>query len=314
MLFLSEPDLQSLGVTTGEVIASMRRLISLAAQGRAWIAPKTHVATADDRFMMATLAAADEPPFVAVKALSINPLNVEHGLSSINASITLLDSATGLPVAVLDGNWVTAVRTAGASALAAQYLANPDSAVLALIGSGVQARSHLQAFADLFPLREVRVFGRGAKNRDAVCKAATDLGLAAIDAGSPREAVSDADLVVSSIPLVPRVEPFLDGAWLKPGVFLSSTDLAMPWQRHGMRVFERIIIDDRKQEAAMPEPMLDPSLIGGDITELVTGKTAGRGGKLERTAFVFRSVAVGDLALSALAYRKALEQSVGTNF
>jgi ornithine cyclodeaminase/alanine dehydrogenase len=262
--------------------------------------------------MMATLAAADDPPFMAVKALSINPFNVERGLSSINSSITLMDSATGLPVAVLDGNWVTALRTAGASALAAGYLANPDSAVLALIGCGVQARSHLQAFADRFPLREVRAFGRGSKNRDALCRAAEERGLTAIASASAREALADADLVVTSIPLVPRVEPFLDGAWLKPGVFLSSTDLALPWKRDSMRVFDRIVIDDRKQEAAMPEPMLDEGLADGDITELVTGRIGGRRGPMERNAFVFRSVAVGDLALAALVYQKACEQSVGT--
>jgi len=124
--------------------------------------------------------------------------------------------------------------------------------------------------------------------------------------------VTDAELVVTSLPLVPRVEPFLDAGWLKPGVFLSSTDLALPWQRGSMHVFDRIVIDDRKQEAAMPEPMLDPRLIGGDIAELVSGAVSGRIGTPERTAFVFRSVAMGDLALSALAYRKACEQSIGT--
>jgi len=124
--------------------------------------------------------------------------------------------------------------------------------------------------------------------------------------------VTDAELVVTSLPLVPRVEPFLDAGWLKPGVFLSSTDMALPWQRGSMHVFDRIVIDDRKQEAAMPEPMLDPRLIGGDIAELVSGAVSGRIGTPERTAFVFRSVAMGDLALSALAYRKACEQSIGT--
>jgi ornithine cyclodeaminase/alanine dehydrogenase len=312
MRYLSEKDLASLGITTAEVVACMERLILAQAQGRAWIAPKTNVATADDRYLMATLAAADDPPFMAVKALLINPANPQMNRNAINASITLMDSTTGRTVALLDGNWVTAVRTAGASALVAKHMANADSSVLALVGCGVQARSHLQAFSDLFPLRQVRAFGRGAKNRDALCELAGSLGMEVVACDGAEDAVSGADLVVTSIPLVPKIEPFLDGDWLKPGVFLSSTDLALPWKRGSMAVFDRIIIDDRQQEASMPEPMLDPILVDGDLVELVGGQVDGRADEKERTAFVFRSVAVGDLALSALAYEKACLHSAGT--
>lgn len=311
LILLSRKDLESLAVTTAEVVASMEHLLGVQAQGRAWIAPKTNVATDDQRFMMATLAVADEPPFMAVKSLLINPSNPERNLSAINSSITLMDSTSGLTVAVLDGNWITALRTAGASALVAKRLANADSSVLGLIGCGVQAQSHLQAFYDLFPLSEVRAYGRGSKSRDALCQAAQNLGLRAVACDNARDAVTDADLVVSSIPLVPRVEPFLDAAWLKRGVFLSSTDLALPWKPASMRVFDRIIIDDRKQEAAMTEPMLDAALIDGDLSELLGGQVDGRHDRKERTAFVFRSVALGDLALAALVYQKARAQSVG---
>lgn len=307
--YLSEKDLKSLGVSMAEVVESMEYLIGVQAKGRAWVAPKTNVKTADERFMMATLSAADDPPYMAVKALLVNPANPERQLSAINSSITLLDSSTGLPVAVMDGNWVTALRTAGASALVAKRLANADSSVLALIGCGVQAHSHLQAYAALFPLREVRAFGRGSKNRDALCEAASGLGLKAVASDTAKDAVSGADLVVSSIPLVPKIEAFLDGSWLKPGAFVSSADFALPWQPSSLRVFDRIIIDDRQQEAAMAEPMLDPALITGDMSELVNGRVKGRLDDTERTAFVFRSVALGDLAVAALAYEKFIKSA-----
>lgn len=305
MRYLSQETLVSLEISTDDVVASMERLIHVQAEGRAWIAPKTHATTEDDRYMMATLAAADDPPFMAVKALLINPANPDRGLNTINSSITLLDSDSGVPVAMMDGNWVTAIRTAGASALVAKRLANADSHVLTLIGCGVQAQSHLQAFSELFPLREIRAFGRGTKSRDALCQSAKDLGLKAIASASAKEAVSEADIVISSIPLVPKVAPFLDASWLKPGVFVSSTDLAIPWKQESLSHFDRIIIDDRNQEAAMPEPMLPATLIDGDIAELVTGQVKGRSNKSERTAFVFRSVALGDLAVAALVYEKA---------
>ena len=288
-----------------EVVACMEHLFHVQAQGRAWVAPKTNLSTDDERFMMATLAAADDPPFMAVKALMVNPSNPARSLSAINSSITLLDSDSGLPLVVMDGNWVTALRTAGASAVVARRLANPESSVLALIGCGVQARSHLAAFAELFPLTEVRAFGRGSKNRDSLCQLASDRGFRAVASKSAEDAVSGADLVVSSIPLLPRIKPFLDANWLKPGAFVSSTDFALPWIAESLQIFERIIIDDRQQEAAMAEPMIDAALVDGDIGDLVSGKVSGRVDKMERTAFVFRSVALGDLAVAALAYQKA---------
>jgi ornithine cyclodeaminase/alanine dehydrogenase-like protein (mu-crystallin family) len=314
LIYLSKQDLESLGITTGEVIACMEHLIGAQAKGRAWTAPKTNIATGDERYMMATLAVADDPPFMAVKSLLINPANPAHDLSVINSSITLMDSTTGLPVAVMDGNWVTAIRTAGASAVVAKRLANEDSSVLSLIGCGVQARSHLRVFADVFPLRVVNAYGRGSKNRDELLSAAEHLGLGAIASDSPRAAVTGADIVVSSVPLVPKIEPFLDAGWLKEGAFVSSTDFALPWKPASMQVFDRIIIDDRVQEAAMAEPMLEPSLVDGDVSELVSGRVRGRCASLERTAFVFRSVALGDLALAALAYEKARAQSIGVSF
>ena len=305
MIHLSKSDLQGLDITTAEIVESMEHLINVQAQDKAWIAPKTNVSASADRFMMATLAVADDPPYMAVKALLINPSNPERGLSTINSSITLMDSRTGLAVATMDGNWVTALRTAGASTLVAKRLANADSSTLAFIGCGVQAHSHLDAFSEYFPLREVRAFGRGTKNRDALCNAASDMGLKAAVKLENMKLIRKTDLVVSSIPLVPRIEAFLDAAWLKSGAFVSSTDFALPWLRESMRVFDQVIIDDRKQEAAMAEPMIEPSLVDGDISELVSGKVSPRRNNTGRTAFIFRSVAVGDLAVTALAFKKA---------
>jgi ornithine cyclodeaminase/alanine dehydrogenase len=261
--------------------------------------------------MMSTLSAADDPPYLAVKSVVLNPENTRHGLPQINGLIMLLDSTTGVPVAIVDGNWVTAIRTAGASALVARRLARPESSVLAFIGCGVQARSHLRLFADMFPLAEVRAFGRGRANRDALCEDAGARGYNAIDCDDPEAAVQGADIIVSSVTITSQIDPFVDPRWLKPGVFLSSTDCAKPFMATGMDVFDRIIIDDVAQEAAMPDPMVDPDLISGDITGLVNGDIDGRCSDEERCAFVFRAVALGDLALPALAYEKARKLSRG---
>jgi ornithine cyclodeaminase/alanine dehydrogenase-like protein (mu-crystallin family) len=303
--YLSRPLLDRLAITTHEAIDSIEQLILGQRRGQVWCAPKVVVLPGDDRYIMATLAVADEPRVVATKSLVLNPRNRDRGISVINSLVTLLDSETGLPLAVVEGNWVTARRTAGLSAIAAKRLARPDSASIAFIGCGVEARSHLDAFCDLFPVREIRAFGRGTENRDALCRIAEARGLTAIASKTAQEAVEGADLIVTSVTLVPNLAPFLDARWLKPGAFLTSTDLALPWVAEGMEAFQRIVIDDLEQEAKMGKPMIPPALVVGDLSGLVGGEIAGRAGAEERTAFVFRGLAIGDLALAALAYRRA---------
>ena len=310
--YLSWDLLQSLQLTPQEISFSIEHLLLGRKRQQVWNAPKAVITPPDGRYMMATLAAADDPPFLAVKALVLNPDNPKNGLASINSLVTLLDSRSGLPLAVLDGNWVTAVRTAGLSAVAAKRLARPDASVAAFIGCGVQAHSHLQALAALFPLTEIRAFGRGTTSRDTFCRSVEKMGLTAVASETAREAMHDADLIVTSVTLSPQLVPFLDARWLKPGVFVTMTDLAAPWLQESMAAFDRIIVDDLEQEASMDKPLVDSALVLGDLTGLVAGDAAGRCTADERTAFVFRGLALGDLAVARLAYQRACECSQGT--
>ena len=310
-LYLSRQALEDLGITTAQAVDSLERLIRARVDSKAWAAPKAVIQPPDGRYMMATLTAADDPPLLATKSVILNPRNTERGYPQINGLITLLDSETGFPVAVVDGNWVTGVRTAAASAIAARRLARPDSRVMGFVGCGVQARNHLKLFSDLFPLKDIRVFGRGAANREALCQMAMDMGLKASDCETARSAVEDADIVVTSVTLATGTKPFIDAHWLKPGVFVSSTDLAIPWIPESMDMFERIVIDDLEQEASMQTPLVDPALVKGDLGGLVTGTVDQRQTKEERTAFVFRAVALGDLALAGLAWQQARDISKG---
>lgn len=311
MRYLSYESLQALPLTTNDVVAAIEHLLLEKSRGHAWNAPKAVITPPDERYMMATLAAADDPPLLAVKALVLNPDNPKHGLASINALVTLLDSRSGLPLAVIDGNWVTAVRTAGLSAVAAKRLARPDASIAAFIGCGVQARSHLCTLAALFPLKQIRAFGRGAASRDAFCRDAEAMGFAVNAPQTAQEAINGADLIVTSVTLSPQLVPFLDANWLKPGAFVTMTDLAAPWLAQSMPALDRIIVDDLVQEASMPKPLVDPTLVQGDLTGLVSGEAIGRETDEERTAFVFRGLALGDLAVAGLAYRRACEASQG---
>ena len=310
--YLSQSTLENLHLTTEVVVEGIEALIRGRSQSQVWNAPKAVVTPPDGRYMMATLSAADDPPFLAVKSLLLNPRNSQRGFSSINALVVLHDSDNGLPLAIIDGNWVTAVRTAGLSAVAAKRLAKPDASIAAFIGCGVQAHSHLRAFAELFSLKEIRVFGRGTINRDAFCHTAKEMGYATIACSTAQDAVSGADLVISTVTISPQLTPFINARWLKPGAFATLTDLAASWHADSMSAFDRIVIDDLEQESKMQQPLVDPSTVSGDLTNLVNGDILARCSNDERTAFVFRGLALGDLAVAALAYQRACKLSKGT--
>ncbi len=301
--YLSRRELESMSISTVQVVSTIERLIRDTVESRSWNAPKAVITPPDGRYMMATLSASDDPPILAVKSLVLNPRNRERGLSDSNSLVTLLDSDTGQPLAVIDGNWVTAIRTAGLSAVAAKRLARPESSVVAFVGCGVQANSHLQAFTDLFPLKEVRAFNRGRENRDALCRTAESKGLVAHSFDGIEEAISGADLIVTTVNLSQKTKAFIDAAWLKPGAFASVVDLGIPWIDDSMAAFDRIIIDDVAQESQMENPIVDLSMVQGDLTGLVTGAVEGRITNDERTAFIFRGFALGDLALATLAFQ-----------
>jgi ornithine cyclodeaminase/alanine dehydrogenase len=312
LLYLSRADLDGLEVGTADVVAAIQGLLKGRQAGSVWNTPKSAIAPGDGRYFMNTLSVADEPPYGAVKALGLSTGNQAQGLDTIGALVVLHDSVTGWPIAVMEGNWVTAIRTAGLSATAATSLARKDSASIAFIGCGVQARSHLDAFADLFPLKEVRAFGRGAANRDRLLGIAEKKGLSPVASESAQAAIEGADLVVTSVPAHGGLVPFLDARWLKPGAFAAITDLAEPWIDETFSAIDRIVVDDLEQERALPEPLVDPDLVAGDITQLVAGEIPGRSDPDETTAFIFRGLALGDLALAYLAYEAALKAGVGT--
>jgi ornithine cyclodeaminase/alanine dehydrogenase-like protein (mu-crystallin family) len=261
--------------------------------------------------MMTTLSAADDPQVTVVKSVMVSPRNPDRGLDGIEGAIVLFDSETGLLRAVMGAKWVTAVRTAGLSAVVARRMADPGSSRIAFVGCGVQARSHLDAFGDLFPLREVRAFGRGQANLDRLCTAARNKGLEARACGSPEEALEGADLVVSSVTLAFDLEPFLDANWLKPGAFATITDLAVPWIPETMNAFDGVIIDDHEQERTSPKKMIDPGLVIADLGELVSGGTSVKFKAGKRSAFVFRGVAIGDFAVASLAWSRATAAGAG---
>jgi ornithine cyclodeaminase/alanine dehydrogenase-like protein (mu-crystallin family) len=308
---LSAADLQKLAIHTDDVIASIEKLLVNLPKGTVFSAPKAVMTPPDGRYMMAALAAADDPQILAVKTVVLNAENAKCGLPTINGVVTLMDSVTGQAIGLVEGNWITAVRTAGLSASAAKRLANPAASHVAFLGTGVQAQSHLNAFADLFPLKRVSIFGRGRPNIDALAARARSLGLDVEICDTPEAAMRDADLVVTTLTRDPARPRFLDASILKPGSFAAIVDLAEPWKQETFTAFERLVIDDLQQEASAHAKLAPTELVSGDLGQLVRGEIKGRTSPAQRTAFVFRGFGIGDLALAGLAYVRAEAAGVG---
>jgi ornithine cyclodeaminase/alanine dehydrogenase len=310
-LLLSDERLASLDLSVIEIADTVEQAIRDEAAGTIWTTPKSAVLPGDGRYMMTTLSTSDQPGLTVVKSVMVSPRNPSRGLPGVEGNIILQDSETGRLRAVMEAGWVTAVRTAGLSAVVARRMANPASEKIAFIGAGVQARSHLDAFEALFPLKEIRAFGRGKANIDHLCRLAEKKGLNTRVCATPREAVEDADLVVSSVTLSFDIQPFVDATWLKPGVFASITDLAAPWIADSMQAFDTVVIDDEAQERASPKKMVNEDLIGGDLKSLVTGNSGLTFDAEKRNAFIFRGLAIGDFAVSCLAYEHACAAQKG---
>lgn len=304
---ISEADLLGFDIKAQDIIEIVEHLIRGSQTGTVWSAPKAVIDPPDGRYIMATLAAMDDPPLVATKSLVLNEENLGIGLPQINSLVTLLHGVTGVPLATIDGNWITAIRTAGLSAVAARYMANEDASSVGFVGTGVQAQSHLKLLADMLPLQRIKVFGRGQKNIDFLCKSAVQLGLDAEVSDTAQNAVEGVDIVVTSVTHTGVTGAFLNAAWLSSGCFLSSVDLGLPWHKQSFSELDRLVIDDLNQEATLPNKLANADDIDGDLAGLISGEIKGRSSPGDRTAFVFRGHALGDLALSALAYQKFQE-------
>ncbi|MGA9252966.1 MAG: ornithine cyclodeaminase family protein [Roseobacter sp.] len=308
-LYLPDATLEAMHISPNDVALAIEDALRAKAQGALHTAPKTPILPGRDRYMMSTMAVGDDG-FTVVKQVSVCPENPARGLAAINGAIMVLDAETGLLRAVVGANWVTAVRTAALSAVAAKRLADPASETIAFVGTGVQAHSHLDAFSALFPLKRMSMLGRGQANIDRLAQKAQAMGLETIACTTPEEALQDADIVVTSVTLDYSIAPFLNANLLKSNAFAAITDLCIPWLPDGMNAFKTVYVDDRAQEADSAKPMLPYDRIAGDLTDLVI-KGPEIAAQDRPSAFAFRGIALGDYAAAVLALRRAEASGAG---
>jgi ornithine cyclodeaminase/alanine dehydrogenase-like protein (mu-crystallin family) len=284
------------------------------ATGTTFLKPKIQLDIVPGLFFQSLVGAAKEPPIAVTKWIGVASDNAKRDLPVINSLIVLNDLETGRPVAILDGNWITAARTAAMTAVAAKYMARADSEVMSFIGCGVQAHSHLAALARVLPrLRRVIAFSRSQASAEGLVKAATTLGLAAEIATDVRAAVEAADVLVTGVSPSSNT-PFIDPSWTKPGVFVGAVDLGRPLHRADLRqVFATIATDDHKQSAEIGATgkLAFAGPFDADLGELASGQRPGRQADADKVMFLFPGLGLGDLAVAIAVYQSAERQGLG---
>jgi alanine dehydrogenase len=256
-----------------------------------------------------------------VKVLTVIPENHLHGEESHQGMVLLFEAERGRPLALLDATAVTGIRTAAASAVATRVLARPDAGDLAILGSGTQARSHLEAMAAVRTLRRVRVWSRRPESAQRFAeREGRRLGIAVEPMPSAREAVAGADLICT---VTAATEPVLLGEWIAPGAHLNAAGACTPRAREldAAAVARARLFTDRRESLfaeagdfllAREEGAVTDAHLLGEVGEVLEGKIPGRRSAAEITLFKSLGIAAEDLVSGALVYRKALAAGRGT--
>ena len=261
------------------------------------------------------------------KLVTLFPKNAALGLHTHQAAIVAFDPETGTPLALMDGTYITAVRTAAGSALATRLLARPESSVLAILGTGVQAQSHARALLRERAWSEIRVAGRDAQKAQALADAlASEIrggrGVVVRAVATYADALAGADVACAT---THSPEPVVQRAWVPAGLHINSVGLhpAGP-EVDTATVVDALVVVESRQQALAPWPtglmeivgpieagLIGPEHIHAEIGEIVAGSRPGRSSADQITLYKSSGVAVQDAAAAALVLAAAIEQNVG---
>lgn len=262
-----------------------------------------------------------DPGQLGAKIVTVFGDNAAKGLPSHLATILLLDADTGALVALMDGRYITEARTAAVSAVSARHMARAEASTLAMLGTGVQARSHVEALALVRPLRDVRVWSPKASSRERfVAEMTGHVPAAIVAADSAEGAVRGADIVmlVTSSPT-----PVVDDAWVAPGAHVISVGACRPTQREmapELVARARLVVDSRAAALVesgdvvqgIREGRFTDAHVAGELGEVAAGRVAGRRDGVEVTIFKSLGMAVEDVVAADLVFRRAQAAGAGT--
>jgi ornithine cyclodeaminase/alanine dehydrogenase-like protein (mu-crystallin family) len=314
VLYLSRADIVALQLDPSRLREAVNTAFKAHHADRSIAKPKLAFEIGPGHAFQSLCAASSEIGLASTKWLGMAPLPGAGG-ANIDALIALNDFATGKLLAIMDGNVLTAVRTAAMSAAAAAALARPDSTTIGFVGCGVQAHAHLPAMKALLPgLGTVLAFGKGRASTERFAEHARDRGFAVETLAAAEAVIRGSDVVITSVPTQAGFTPFLSPEWLAPGSFVSGVDIARNWLPETLRKLDLLVTDDHRQQANSPALSDTIGPLGSfdaDLSEIAGGEKPGRTHAAQRAMFIFRGFAVADLAVAACVFEAAVAQGRG---
>lgn len=307
--------------TMKEIIENVETAYEFHAERKVQMPPKEYIFykkfRGDLRIMPCFVRGLNES---GVKNVNVHPDNPrKYGLPTVMAMIELVDPKTGFPVSVMDGTWITDMRTGAAAGVATKYLARDNSEILGLVGAGVQAATGLEAIMEVMDIKEVRVSCRTCETRDLFAQNASEkYGIPVKAVDTIKEAVQGADVLLTT---TPAREPVVKSKWVSPGTHINAMGADAPGKQElDSHILQKskIIIDCWDQashsgEINIPvqEGLVRQSDIHGKIGDVITGSIPGRTSDEEITVFDSTGLAVQDIVTAWNVYEKALQKGIG---
>ena len=312
---LSAADVQA-AIDMSGAIEAMRTAFTALGDGSATVPLRLALETeyGVSLFMPAHLA---EQGSAGAKVVSVNPGNAAQGIPVINAGVLVFDPVTGLPRALMDGTWLTALRTGAIGGLAADLLAREDASTVALFGAGVQARTQLEAVRCVRAITDVRVVSPSGRSADMLVSEVHDVSARRVD--DPAEAVSGADIIIAA---TSSSTPVFDGTLVEPGAHVTGVGSFTTEMREvdtALVERARVIVDQREAVLAeagdivgpIRDGAVDESVMAAEVGEILMGTAEGRTSSDQITFFKSVGNAVQDIAVAAHVLSSAEVRGLG---
>jgi ornithine cyclodeaminase/alanine dehydrogenase-like protein (mu-crystallin family) len=312
ILYLSHDDVVRCAVTPDEITCAVEKAFRAKALGRAATSRKLTLPAGPEANFAGKGGVLLDEGYAAVKWYGYVGNNARRGLPDFSPLLILSSTETGLPLAVLDGRWITAVRTASITAAAATVLAKPHSRSAGFVACGTQAEANLWTLRARFALERVVAYSRNRDTAERFAEKARELGLMAEVTSDPKDAIRGLDIVVTSVPKFSEPTRFLDGREVAEGAFVSMVDLGFGWDPATLGAFDAVFTDDFEDGTRRSAESLNyQGIFAADLGELLAEPAQWANHGLARRAFVFAGSGISDVAAAAIVYRRAIESDAG---
>ncbi len=313
LLYLSDAEVVACGCTPAQLNDAIENAFRMKAKNTAWTARELSMPDGLGNKYAGKGGGLSEPALACMKWYGYFSQNPQVGLHVFNSLIVLNEGKHGLPVAVMNGTWISQARTASITATAAKYMARPESKHVAFIGCGGQARSHLNALRACFGIERISAYSRTLQSAQKFVDAAEREGLAGTAFDDPRKALEGSDIVITVVPRLAQGNPFMQASWVPEGAFVGIVELGYAWQPESLLEFDRVVTDDLQAVQAGETLKLNyPGQLQAGLAEIVSGAVPGRLRPEERNGIVFAGTGLADVAAAALVYEAAQRAGLGT--